>query len=159
MDKAVSAYLLGLPQCSRNVVIVSPRYREEHYSCEIIVATKDLLPWAEHHSSAVWSSVREEQVARKALPLWLRAANEEDDSNSYVPHFMYEVLRPYVLNFVNNGTANIFCPVCQDFVEGIEMRKIDESQAVGWSWWTDIWTCRTGHQLYFEKHELHVHRR
>lgn len=110
IEKAVGDYLLKLPQCSREVVIVSPAYGEEHYSCEISVSAEDLFCWAEHHASAVWESVREEQAARKALPLWLQTANLDDDSKSYVPHFMYKVLRPYVLNFVINKTAKIFSP-------------------------------------------------
>lgn len=157
IEKAVGDYLLKLPLCSKNVVIVSPAYGEEHYSCEIIMAATDLLPWAEAHASAVWGSVREEQAARKALPLWLQAANI-DDSKSYIPHFMYKVLRPYVLNFVKDGTAEIYCPECQSLVSDIVMNKLDETRAAGWSWWTDVWTCPKGHQLYFEKHDMHVHR-
>lgn len=101
IEKAVGEYLLGLPRCNRNVVIVSPKYWETHYTCEIVVAADDLVPWAEHHADTVRSSNQEEQAARKALPIWLRGAKSEDNSASYVPHFMYEVLRPYVLNLVN----------------------------------------------------------
>lgn len=158
IEKVVREYLLKLPQCSKDVVIVSPTYGEECYSCEIIVATKDLYPWAEHHANSVWCSDREEQAARKTLPLWLQAANVDDDSKSYIPHFMYRALRPYVLNFVKNETAKIFCPTCQSFVGDIEMQKLDETRAAGWSWWTDVWACPNGHQLYFEKHEMYVHR-
>lgn len=157
MEKAAGEYLLKLPRCKRNVVIVSPKYGEAHYTCEIVVAAEDLLTWAEHHAGAVWSSDQEEQAARKALPIWLRGANSAENSSSYVSHFMYKVLRPYVLNFVNDGSANIYCLECQSFVAGVQMKKLNEKSAGNWSWWTDIWTCPGGHQLYYEEHELEVY--
>lgn len=159
IEKAVGEYLLKLPQCTRNVVIVSPKYGETHYACEIVVTAEDLAPWAEHHADSVWSSNQEEQAARKVLPIWLRGAKSGDTSASYVPHFMYEVLRPYVLNFVNNKTATIYCLECQSFVTDIQMKELNEKRAGDWSWWTDVWTCPRGHQLYYEEHELHIHRR
>lgn len=159
LEKAVSEYLLKLPRCSKNVVIVSPKHGEAHYTCEIVVAAEDLVPWAEHHAEAVWSSNQEEQAARKALPVWLRGAKSEDDSASYAPHFMYEVLRPYVQNFVNDGTTNIYCPQCQSFIPDVNMEKLNEKKDGGWLSWTDVWTCPKGHQLYYEEHELHFHRR
>ncbi|HQQ88469.1 MAG TPA: hypothetical protein PLA72_10760 [Smithellaceae bacterium] len=159
LEKAVGEYLLKLPRCSRNVVIVSPKYGETHYACEIVVAAEDLVPWAEHHADAVWSSNQEEQAARKSLPIWLRGSKSEDNSASYVPHCMYKVLRPYVLNFVNEGTTNIYCPECQSFVADVKMEKLNEKTAGDWSWWTDVWTCSKEHQLYYEEHELHIHRR
>lgn len=159
LEKAVGEYLLKLPRCSNNVIIVSPKYGETHYACDIIVSAEDLVLWAEHHAEAVWSSNQEEQAARKALPLWLRGAKIEDNSASYVPHFMYEVLRPYVLNFVNEGTAKIYCPQCKSFVYNVKMEKLHEKSSGDWSWWTDVWTCPKGHQLYYEEHELHIYRR
>lgn len=159
IEKAVGEYLLKLPRCGEYVVIVTPKYGETHYTCEIVVAAEDLLPWAEHHADAVWSSNQEEQAARKALPIWLRGAASTENSTSYVPHFMYEVLRPYVLNFVNEDSAQIYCLECQSIVTDISMEKINEKQAGDWSWWTDIWTCPKGHRLYYEEHELHIHRR
>lgn len=155
IEKAVGEYLLKLPRCNRNVVIVSPKYGETHYTCEIVVAADDLVPWAEHHADT-WSSNQEEQAARKALPIWLHGAKSEDNSASYVPHFMYEVLRPYVLNFVNDDIAHIYCLECQSFVSYVQMEKLNEKREGGWSWWTDVWRCHKGHQLYYEEHELHM---
>jgi len=156
LEKTVGEYLLNLPRCSKDVVIISPKYGETHYTCEIIVEAIDLLPWAEHHAEATWSSNQEEQAAKKALPLWLRGADSNNNTTSYVPHFMYEVLRPYVLNFVNDGATRIYCLECDSFVADVNMEKLDEKRTGGWSWWTDVWKCPQGHQLYYEEHELHL---
>ena len=159
LKKAVGKYLLDLPRCSKNVVIVSPDYGETHYTCEIVVAAEDLLPWAERHADSAWCSDQEEQAARKALPLWLRGAKTEDASLSYVPYFMYKVILPYVLNFVNDGITNIYCSECQSLVNDIKMETLNEKTMVDWSWWTDTWICPEEHQLYYEEHELYVYRR
>lgn len=155
IEKAVGEYLLGLPRCNRNVVIVSPKYGETHYTCEIVVAADDLVPWAEHHADTVRSS-NQEQAARKALPIWLRGAKSEDNSASYVPHFMYKVLRPYVLNLVNKKITHIYCLECQSLVSDVQMEKLNEKRDGSWAWWTDVWRCPKGHQLYYEEHELHM---
>lgn len=156
IDKAVNEYLLKLPRCNRNVVIVSSKYGETHYTCEILVAADDLVPWAEHHADTMRSSNQEEQVARKALPIWLRGAKSEDNSASYVPHFMYEVLRPYVRNLVNKKITHIYCLECQSLVSDVQMEKLNEKRDGSWAWWTDVWRCPKGHQLYYEEHELHM---
>jgi len=124
IEKAVSEYLLRLPQCNKDVVIVSPKYGEKHFICEIVVAAKDLLPWTERHAVTVSSSNKEEQAARQALPLWLRCADSSNKCASYVPHFMFKVLRLYVQNFINEGIARVFCFECQSFVSDLNRKKL-----------------------------------
>jgi len=155
LEKRVGEYLLELSRCNKDVMIVSPEYGEIHFTCEIVVAAKDLLPWAEHHADAVWCSNQENQAARKALPLWLRGAESSNNDASHVPHFMYDVLRPYVLNFVEEGITRIFCLECQSFVSDVQMETLNESRLGDWVSWTDVWKCPQGHQLYYEEHELH----
>ena len=149
IEKAVGEYLLKLPRCNKDVLIVSSEYKEIHYRCEISVAAEDLLPWAEDHADGVVSCDQEEQAARKGLPIWLRGSDSKADGVSSVPHFMYEVLRPYVLDFIHEATTKIYCNQCQSFVDDINMKKINEKRLVDWSWWTDVWICPDGHQIYY----------
>jgi len=160
LEKAVGAYLLKLPRCNKDVVIVDPKYGDTHYTCKIKVAAADLLPWAEDHAANVCSSDKEEQAARKALPLWLRGAQSSIDSASFLPHLMYEVLKVHILDFVRNGTAKTFCLECQSIVADVQIEKINKKGGGDWAWWTDVWKCPQGHQLYYQEHELrlHVHR-
>lgn len=155
LEKTVGEYLLKLLRCSKNVVIVSPKYGETHYTCEIIVDAKDLLPWAEHHAESTWSSDQDEQAAKNALPLWLRGADYNDSSISYVPHYMYKVLRPYVLNFVNDGITRIYCLECSSFVNDVSMEKLDRHLEGSSTCWIDVWKCPKGHQLYHEEKDIH----
>jgi len=155
---AVGAHLLKLPRCSKNVVLVSPKYNDVHYTCEITVEADDLLPWAEHHAIAVSSSHQEDQEAREFLPIWLRDADNSNDSVSYVSQSMYGVLNPYILDFVNKGIAKFYCLECKSFVNDVQLARLNERNAGDWSWWTDYWTCPKGHKLRYEENELHLYR-
>lgn len=158
LEKRVGAYLLELPRCSRNVVIVSPKYGESYYTCEIAVAAKNLLPWSEHHADAVWSSNQEDQAARKALPLWLRGADLSINSATYIPSFMYKMLRPYALNFVKEGIAKIFCFECQAYIADVKIENLNETRSGNSASWTEMWKCPHGHQLYCQQQSIRVHK-
>jgi len=156
LEKAVGKYLLNLPRCHKNIVIVSPEYDKTHHTCEIIMSAETLLPWAEQHADAVWSTDQEVQAARNALPIWLRGFDTSTNTTSYVPHFIYKVLEPYILKFVNDGTAKIFCLECQSYITDVHMDKLDEKNIGGYSQWKDVWKCPQGHMLYQEEHEMHI---
>ena len=154
-DKAVRDFLLTLPRCSKNLIIVSPDHGETDYTCKVVVDARSLLPWAEHEAESVTSSFIEEQVARISLPIWLRDYDEADTSYSEIHYYMYKVLRPYVSNFISENMAKVYCLECSSFVSDIKMEKKDEKGTQPWAW-TDIWSCPKGHRLYHEKHELHI---
>ena len=158
-EEDLQFYLLELPRCTGNVLIVSPRYGDQHYSCDLVVSTKELLPWSEHHAQAVWSNQAQEQISRKALPIWLRQANYEDKRLIEVPLSMARMLRPFVANMVHQGIVRTMCPMCESEVIDVSIEWCDERKEGDWSWWTEVWTCPEGHQLYREEHELHVCRR
>jgi hypothetical protein len=158
IKKRVDEYLLKLPQCSRSVVVVCQKYQETHYRCEIEVAAEKLLPWAVNHSYTVSSTHLEEQAARIALPVWLSRKNSQENSSSYIPFLMHKVLRPYVLDFISDGIADVYCIECNSYVTDIYMQKLDKKKLGGWSSWSDDWRCPVGHQLYHEEQELHFYR-
>lgn len=159
LEKAVGNYLLNLQKCSSKVVVISPKYGDRNYKCDVIVDADGLLPWAKHHAEAVWSGNQEEQAARLALPLWLQGADPKNQAPSYVPPYFISVLRPYTLDFINKGIAEIACPECNGIVADVKMKKLNEKREGTWSFWTDEWYCPKGHLLYREDHELHYHLR
>lgn len=150
IETAVNKYLLSLPRCTAKVVIASPQYGDKRYSCEIIINTDALVPWAEHHAQAVYSSDQDEQVARLALPVWLKKANIADTSSTYIFPHLIEVLRPYALDFITMGITEVVCPSCRQVVEDIEMKKdyIHFMRP-----WTEEWYCPKGHLLYRQDHK------
>ena len=155
----VDECLKELPRCSKEVVIASPEYKGSHYNCEIFIEAKDLLNWAE--SQEVWSSNEREQAAREALPIWLSNADLYKGNPSYLSDWMYEVLGPYVPNFVDAGTAKIFCLECKAFVADIEQRIENQQRTGGEIFYrvtgTDVWTCPQGHQLLYKKYDCRIH--
>ena len=154
IDRAVRTYLLNLPQCTENVVIVGRAYRDRNYRCDVIARADGLFAWAERHAKGVLSFDPQDHAARQALPLWLREANRNDASRSYVPPRFVAVMRPYVLDFINKGIAEIECPVCGAIVRDIEMTTLNERRNGPRVSWTDDWRCGAGHPLYWENHEV-----
>lgn len=155
--KLVEDFLLHYPQCGRDVVIASPEYVESHYACEVLVSAADLLPWATHHAETAWCSHEKKQAASKALPLWLCDADTSNNTASKIPHSMYEVLRPFISDFVDEESAKIFCFECQAFVSDVCRERRDENGCAIIATWTAVWTCPHGHQLYYEEHEIRMH--
>lgn len=157
IEKAIGAYLLQLPRCSACIVVVSPRYGEQHYRCEIVLDVAMLTVWAEHHAGAVWSSNQDEQAGRLALPFWLRGFDDSNLVPTDILRSFADVLRPYVLDFIREDVAAVSCVECGCIVNDIAMTRLNERREHTWSWWTDEWHCAKGHLLYREDHELHFH--
>lgn len=154
IEKAVGQYLLELPRCPAKVIIAGPCYKDPHYLGEVIVDAAGLLPWTEHHASAV-SGFGKTEAARQALPIWLRGADGNDPGPAALPPLFVEVLRPYALDFINKEIAEVICPECHTIVTEIERLKFDEGRIVDWSWWTEEWRCSQGHLLYRAEQEIH----
>lgn len=153
----VDEYISVLPQCSESVAIASPRYGDKHFTCEVIIPSDDLFVWAENHSQSVHSDCLKTQLARQALPAWLRNSNISDQRLSYLPGSMSNVVRDYVPQFVTGGNSSIFCHECNSLISNITMDNNNGSLKPGWNQWTDRWSCDQGHQLYHEYHETHIY--
>ena len=156
VEQAVHAYLMNLPQCTENVVIVGRAYRDRNYRCDVIARADGLFAWAERHARNVLSFDAQDHAARQALPRWLRGANHGDSGRSYVPPQFVAVLRPYVLDFFNKGSADLECPSCECTVRDIEMTTLNERREGILVSWTDDWRCGAGHPLYWENHEVRI---
>lgn len=157
-EKAVGKYLLEMPRCTARVVVASPRYDNTHYFGEIIVDAEGMLPWAEHHATAVWSSCHNEHAARLALPIWLRGADKADRTPTYPPEPFIAVMGPYTLDFIQKGIAEAICLECGGIPCDLSRARSNERNAGrSWCWWTDDWRCEHGHLIYHEDHEMHFY--
>jgi hypothetical protein len=136
---------------------MSPKYDDQYYQCEVIADTVRLAAWAEHHASSCSSIQQEDQAARLALPLWLKGADLRDMTPAHVAPHVVGVLRPYLMDLVSQEIAVVVCPVCQQIVEDLSMKRLNERSARPWAWWTSEWSCECGHLLYREDHEVHFH--
>lgn len=159
MEKAVGRYLLTLPRCTKKVVVASPIYSDNHYRCEVHANASGLLQWAERHARGVSSLDPENQAARLTLPIWLRGHDPSDAAPSFVPAAFADVMRPYVLEFVQRGITEVFCPGCHRFTQDITMKDLNQQHLGPWSFWTSEWHCHCGLLLYREEHELHFIRK
>ena len=147
-----------LPKCTRYVLVMSPEYGDKNYTCEIVADASKLARWAARHAESVLGSDDREQMARSFMPVWLGQADVHNNSVSQLLPSFVTVLRPYISDFLSDGTARIICRSCGQQVTKIRKRKSNERNSVSWFFWTDEWLCQKGHLLYQESHEMHVQR-
>lgn len=153
VDEAVGRYLLDLPRCPAEVVVCSPKYDPKHYWGEVIADAKALLPWAEHHASAVMSLYGPHQAARFALPIWLRGTEPGGDP-AYLPEPFVSVVSPYRHDFIEKGIARVTCSRCSRTVTRVGMQKLDKVMIGATTRYTEEWRCDEGHLIYRENHEI-----
>lgn len=154
LGQSASNFISQLSQCTASVVIASPQYASQ-YKCEVIVATTKLAPFVSSVCQATSGGNRDQQIARTAFPVWLRNANLEIRRSCYLPIGFTEIVNPYILNFVTDGAAHIFCVECDSVVTNVTMNKSNESHSGPYSNWSDEWLCPKGHHLYSEDQEIH----
>jgi hypothetical protein len=147
-----------LPPCGPLVIIASPRY-SGNYRCEVTVSAEVLAPLVNRLAKSTTGGSQESEIARTAFPRWLHLAGRSGTATSYLPPSFAKVISAYVLNFVNDKTATVFCPDCQKSVEHIQQVTRNQQMSGLRSEWTDGWTCPYDHLLYTEDHELRILRR
>ena len=158
LGKAVERCLLDLQSCTAKVVVMSPRYGDQNYQCEVIADTDRLIPWVDHHVKTVAHLHPGQNAAIHALPIWLRGADLNNTTPSHVTPQVIGLLRPWVLDLVDQKIAEVVCPTCQQIVEDITMMRLNERRDGTWSLWTSDWRCQYDHLLYREDHEIHFQR-
>lgn len=157
-DAQATQLLSALPPCTQYVVVASDKYSGK-YKCEVTVNATDIAPFVKSLADSTFGGSRESQVARAAMPLWLSRASPNDGKTSYLPASFAEVTDAYVLNFIKDGIADIYCHECRKSIADIKSATRNRKVTGPWSEWTDAWRCQAGHLLYTEDHELHILRR
>ena len=153
-ERDASAFLATLPPCSQYVVIASPRY-SGNYRGEVIGEAAAMLSFVERLTASTMGGSETSQMARKALPQWLRAASKDDGRTSYMPAPFVATLDSYVMNCILYGRARVHCPECGGEVDHVDQQQRNEKTLGPWSEWTDSWRCPRGHLLYTEDQEIH----
>lgn len=159
-DRAAQAmqFVAALPPCTQYIVVASDKYSGQ-YRCEVTVSAMDIAPFVKSLACATSGGSWESQIARIAMPIWLNQASRNDGKTSYLPASFVEVVEAYVLNFINDGIASIYCKECGRNTTDIESTTRNHKTTGPWSEWTEAWRCQAGHLLYTADHEIHILRR
>lgn len=154
-QKQLGVDLATTPQCASSVVIVSPKYGMTDYECEVAIPADKLLTWIEHHAKATWSSNQLDQVAKKAMPIWLRGAVLSNETPSYIPVHWARVCEPYAGDFITKGNALVFCPKCENWHSEILQTRVDDPASTPHRpKWSTEWHCKQGHTLHQKRQSL-----
>jgi hypothetical protein len=152
-------FLKELPPCTDFVVIASPRYSGS-YRAEVIAESRTVAAFLESISNSSFGGSHSVQVARVAMPIWLRSGEKHSGSGySYLPKSFFNRVAIYVQDFVSRGEAVVHCPDCNSVVSGVNISRRNEQRNVLHSEWTTEWRCPKNHLLYTEDHEIEWMRR
>lgn len=157
-DAEAQKLLVLLPLCAQYVVVASDRYFGK-YKCEVTVPAAQLVAFVSHLTQSTFGGSRESQVARVAMPKWLARASFNDGKTSYLSPAFVDVIDSYVLNFIKEDIADVYCKECGKTIGTIDSSTRNRIVTGPWSEWTDAWYCQSGHLLYTEDHEMHILRR
>ena len=159
-DREAQATLLlaSLPHCTQYVVVASDKYSGK-YRCEVTVSATDIAPFVKSLAESTFGGSRESQVARTAMPRWLSRASPNDGKTSYLPTSFAGITDAYVLNFIRDGVADVYCKECRGNIADIKSDTRNRKVTGPWSEWTNEWRCKSGYLQYTEDHEMHILRR
>jgi len=100
--------VLTLPRCSVVVLAVSCRYpNSQQY--EMLVNTACLMAWAKNFRNGIGTTSADELNIALMLEMWLRGADVEDCSITYLPEIFIPLLSNNHQSFQNMVGTEIFC--------------------------------------------------
>jgi len=100
--------LQKLPRCSVVVLAVSCRYPDSQ-QYEMLVNTACLRAWAKNFRNGIGSTSQDEQGTALMFEMWLRRADVEDCSITYLPEIFIPLLSNNHQSFQNMVGTEILC--------------------------------------------------
>lgn len=137
------------------LLVASPRY-SGNYRCEVVVRSRHALLQAEKLRDSTFGGAPEEEIMRHALPIWLERAQNDAKAPSTLPLPFFNLLDPWVGNFIERGEASVFCLDCKQTVSVVHMGMRNERSVGNRGEWTSSWRCPSGHNLYSQDHDVRL---
>lgn len=123
LEKTVGHYLLSLPRCTNNILVISRSYGDKRYNYEMTVTAANLTSWALKQDKGVMSSNEAEQAAFQALSLWLQGADLTNNFGSILPLAFFTILCDYQELLMSLEGSQIYCHECRQIVAKISKRR------------------------------------
>jgi hypothetical protein len=152
-------YVQTLPKCRNEIIVASPNYNNEHYTCELKVSSSELQVWAAK-SWKSFVSPDSTRISCLALSIWLENTTSSEEGVFYMPQDMYDTISWHIpTHFITWDSASVYCSQCEEWSKDTNTKGLDGNSVGkgGWCRWENIWTCKNGHQLYYEKQEVHFY--
>jgi len=100
-----------------------------------------LADFARRYAERTIGGSHESEAARVAMPTWLSRASR-DGKSSYMPLPFVQNVDAYVLKFIKDGAASVYCNDCGAVVREFQEQSRNVSRAGPWSEWTSAGTAR-----------------
>lgn len=150
IEKDIGHILMTSESCTGRLLIISPKYGDARYKCDITADVKLLKPWAVNHAKNVWGG---DNAARQALPFWLANADINSDITSDIPNRFLSILGPYSLDLLQKNMAELRCQDCNQVYKGSDIHTDTQNNGHDGakSFYTTRWKCPQNHELYVDK--------
>lgn len=158
-EQRVMRMYRSLPPASAVLLVAGPGFGEDDYVGDVLVDSHALRPWAQEQAEGSYVSDPELQAALEALPIWLRSANQRDETPTKVHPAIAQNLRAYIPDFFKMGIAKIHCPQCNGLVADMVQEKHNENSSPVRIDVTHEWYCLKGHLLRRVRSHTHLVRR
>ena len=149
-------YFANLPPCRENVLIADSSYSEGEYQCSVTMSANELLDWTKAHAERTimrWP----DEMSWPFFQHWLSEA--AGTGTSPLPKRYFQSMQSETAEWVMNGKAQVWCHSCDAAVADITSADINRNNAGNSNyWWTSVWQCPAGHELYRAKKEMRISR-
>ena len=148
-------YVRPQHRCTRWILLAGNIYGDEHYSCAVLIETRNLIAWITRHAENTSVSILAQQQAKEYMPTWFAMADNEDDTVTILDKQMKSVVHDYIANFEAEGTTRFYCPTCKTTYSSVKDIEHESSKNGNWRSWKNEYHCPTGHRLYYKESCMH----
>lgn len=151
-------YFSRLPLCRGTILIADPTFGDGEYQCSVTIPAHALLDWTKNQAERTimrWP----DEMSWPFFQQWLSEAEPANARVNPLPKRYFQSIQPEMAEWVMNGKAQVWCRSCDGAVADITSAEIDNDNAGNsYYWWTSVWHCPAGHELYRAKKEMRISR-
>lgn len=148
-------YVRPQHRCTKWILLAGNIYGDEHYSCAVLIETRNLIAWITRHAENTSVSILAQQQAKEYMPTWFAMADNEDETVTILDKHMKSVVHDYIAKFEAEGNARFYCPPCKTTYSSVKDIEHERSKDGNWRSWKNEYHCIKGHRLYYKESRMH----
>lgn len=134
-------------RCSRWILLCGPAYQDDGYFGTFILDATQIYEKLKRIDENMSVSVEAEEQAKHFLPQWIRDANLQDETVTFLDYHQQNHLKPWLLDFISIESCEIWCPTCKSSNRKMIENDGNHSTEGLTTKWVAHWVCTSGHDL------------
>lgn len=141
-------------RCSCWFLLCGPAYQDEGYTGSFFVNATKIYDKVKRIDEGMSTSVVAEEQAKNFFPGWVSAADVSDDSVTFLDEHQRSYLKPYLLDFINMGACEIYCPTCKKSSRTMVEMDSKQERIEDRLNYVEHWVCNEGHVLRYQEQQM-----